>query len=43
MYEFEKVLLKPNIAPMDGNTQRIRRNLMVTSVVAFFFNCFIRY
>jgi len=37
MYEFEKVLLKPNIEPMDSNTQRIRRNLMVTSVVAFFF------
>ena len=38
MYDFEKVLLKPNIEPMDANTQRIRRNLMASSVIAFFFS-----
>ena len=38
MYDFEKVLLKPNIEPMDGNTQRIRRNLLASSVIAFFFS-----
>ena len=37
MYEFDKVLMKPNIEPMDSNTQRVRRNLIVTSVIAFFF------
>ncbi|QYJ99424.1 hypothetical protein K0J45_09615 [Shewanella alkalitolerans] len=36
MYDFEKVLLKPNIEPLDSNTQRVRRNLIVTSVIAFF-------
>lgn len=36
MDNFKKVLLKPNIEPLDSNSQRIRRNLVVTSVVAFF-------
>jgi hypothetical protein len=37
MKDFDKILLKPNIDPIDSNTQRIRRNLIVTSVIAFFF------
>ncbi len=35
MYDFEKVLLKPSIEPLDTNTQRIRRNLIITSVITF--------
>ena len=37
MYDFDQVLLKPNIDPFDVNTQRVRRNLIVTSIIAFFF------
>ena len=36
MNNFDKVLLKPNIEPLDSNTQRIRRNLIVSSVVLLF-------
>ena len=38
MYDFEKVLVKPNIEPFDTNTQRIRRNLMAASIVIFIFS-----
>lgn len=38
MDKFDSVLLKPNIDPMDSNTQRIRRNLIVTSVIGYFFS-----
>lgn len=38
MYDFEKVLIQPNIDPLDANTQRIRRNLMVSSIVIFIFS-----
>ena len=31
--DFDKLLLKPNIEPFDTNTQRIRRNLIVTSII----------
>ena len=37
MYDFEKVLIQPTIDPLDANTQRIRRNLMVSSIVIFIF------
>ncbi|MFT4776031.1 MAG: hypothetical protein ACI9B7_000399 [Oleispira sp.] len=33
----DNILLKPNIEPFDSNTQRIRRNLLITSIVAFIF------
>ena len=36
MYDFDKILLKPNIEPLDTNNQRIRRNLMVASIIVFF-------
>lgn len=32
--DFDKLLLKPNIESFDTNTQRIRRNLIVTSIFA---------
>lgn len=32
----EQIFLKPNIEAFDSNTQRIRRNLMVTSIVGIF-------
>ncbi|MEM5510850.1 hypothetical protein WNY98_18425 [Pseudoalteromonas sp. AS71] len=32
--DFDQILQKPNIAPFDSNTQRIRRNLIVTSIIA---------
>lgn len=38
MHDFERVLLKPFIEPFERNTQRTRRNLIVTSVIAFFFS-----
>jgi hypothetical protein len=40
MYEFEKVLLKPVIEPLDTNTQRVRRNLIVISSISFFYTSF---
>jgi hypothetical protein len=32
--DFDKLLLKPNIESFDANIQRIRRNLIVTSIIA---------
>ena len=37
MYEFDDVLIKPNIDSLDTNTQRIRRNLIATSIVAYIY------
>lgn len=37
MYEFDKVLITPNIESLDTNTQRIRRNLIATSIVAYIY------
>ncbi len=34
--DIEKLLLKPNIDTLDSNTQRIRRNLVVTSIIGVF-------
>jgi len=31
--QIKKIFLKPNIEPLDSNTQRIRRNLISTSVI----------
>lgn len=31
--DFDQLLQKPNIDPFDSNTQRIRRNLIVTSII----------
>ena len=33
--DFELLLQKPNIDPLDTNTQRIRRNLIVASILGF--------
>lgn len=33
--DFELLLQKPNIDPLDTNTQRIRRNLIVVSILGF--------
>lgn len=33
---FKNILLKPNIEPLDSNSQRIRRNLIITSMIGFF-------
>lgn len=38
MYDFDKVLLKPHIEPLDTNSQRIRRNLIVASIIAYVFS-----
>jgi hypothetical protein len=35
--DFELLLQKPNIDPLDTNTQRIRRNLIVASILGFIF------
>lgn len=40
MYEFEKILLKPVIEPLDINAQRVRRNLIVVSLISFFYTLF---
>ena len=37
MQDFQKVLVTPNIEALDLNTQRIRRNLMMASVLIFIF------
>jgi len=37
MYEFDKVLINPNIESLDTNTLRIRRNLIATSIVAYIY------
>lgn len=37
MYDFDKVLLKPHIESLDANSQRIRRNLIVVSIIAYLF------
>lgn len=37
MYEFDEVLLKPHIESLDTYSQRIRRNLIVASIIAYIF------
>ncbi|MET1257200.1 hypothetical protein [Aliikangiella maris] len=31
--DFDSLLLKPNLEPLDTNTQRIRRNLLITAII----------
>ena len=38
MYDFNKILINPNIEPLDTNTQRIRRNLLAVSIVAYIYS-----
>lgn len=37
MYDFDKILLKPHIEVLDTNSQRIRRNLIIASIITYLF------